>query len=152
MSENALLRHGSAEDLWRHQSGLHLRHHNVNRQIKSNGFLNPQGKVLVCTSKRVIKQLKFVTFSREVILHNSIPGQTYNTPFDKCRTNEQRLRSPPAHGRFDGFGTKGKEQKKRLVDRMTNFINCDQVCFHKSKGKWTSRQSSGLCGRSPKAF
>ena len=31
-----------------------MRHHNVNRQIKSNGFLNPQGKVLVCTSERVI--------------------------------------------------------------------------------------------------
>lgn len=44
------------------------------------------------------------------------------------------------------------EQKKRLFDRMTNFINCDQVCFHKSKGKWTLRQSSGLCGRTPKAF
>ena len=54
LSENALLRHGSAEDLWRHRSGRHLEHHDVNRQLKSNGFLNPHGKVLVCTSKRVI--------------------------------------------------------------------------------------------------
>ena len=102
----------------------------------------------MCTSKRV----KFVTFSREVILHNSIPGHTYNSPFDKCRTNEQRLRSPPAHGRFDGFGTKGMEQKKRLFDRITNFINCDQVCIRKSEGKSKSRQASGLCGRTSKAF
>ena len=54
VSENALFRHGSAENLWRHRSGRHAGHHNLNRQIKSNGFLNPQGKVLVCTSKCVI--------------------------------------------------------------------------------------------------